>query len=133
MRAAILIIIAACCCLSCKKSSPISPGLFGKWELRRMYGGFLGIDSAYKPGNGTIYQFNSDSTYKYFVKGKLNSQGIYHYRKNGYAAGGNTFYDALVLDNVSYGEMAVLSGTKLTIGNNWADGIAVEYAKISDR
>ena len=49
---------------SCEKGGTVAPGFFGKYELRRQYGGLYYRDSTYKAGNGTVYQFNSDSTYK---------------------------------------------------------------------
>ncbi|HTE01949.1 MAG TPA: hypothetical protein VK668_21820 [Mucilaginibacter sp.] len=132
MKAFLLVVIVGVCLLSCKKGELVSPGLFGKWELRRMYGGLYWRDSSYQQGNGTIYQFNTDSTYKFFVKGKLNAQGIFHYRKNGYDPGGPTKYDAILFDNTVYGEMIVVNGNKLTIGNTWTDNIAYDYVKVSN-
>jgi len=76
MRAILLLFLVAVCALACKKSEPVKPGLFGKWEIHRRYGSLLGFDSIYKAGNGNIYQFNSDSTYKYYVKYKLASQDL---------------------------------------------------------
>jgi len=132
MKAFLLIIAVGVCFLSCKKGEPVSPGLFGKWELRRMYGGLWWRDSTYKPGNGTVYQFNSDSTFKHFVKGELTETGVFHIKKDVYDGGGGTKYDALIFNSATFGEMVILAGTKLTIGNTWTDNIANDYVKISD-
>jgi hypothetical protein len=87
MKKILLVTALACCMLGCKKSEPpISSSIFGKWELHRQYGGFIiPPDSTYKPGNGNILQFNSDSTYKRYVRGSLSHEGIYHIRKSGQA------------------------------------------------
>jgi len=128
------ITVAICSLMACKKSEnvPATPNLNGKWELRRYHGGFPGVDSTLVAGNGTIYQFNSDNTYKYFVKGTLTSQGTYQYKKNGYKDGGTATYDEVLFDNAVNGDMVVLNGTKLTIGNTWSDGLAYDYQKISN-
>jgi hypothetical protein len=126
-----LIIIATCFFLmACKKSEPISPGLFGKWELRRMYGGLAGFDSTYKAGNGRIYQFNRDSTYKHFTMNKQDAQGVYHIKKNNNPFANSV--DEIIFDNNIYGDPFSLNGTKLTIGTAIADGIAMDYVKIKN-
>jgi hypothetical protein len=137
MKIFLLIIVAACFMLACKKSAPISPGLFGKWELRKKYGGWTGIDSVYKSGNGTAFQLNSDSTYKQFVNGKLTAEGVFHYKKNSIQIG-NSFYDALIFGNninvtISYNNMVNIIGTKLTLGTSITDGIAEDYQKIQNQ
>ena len=95
-----------------------------------MYGGFAYRDSVYKPGNGTLYQFNSDSTYKHYVKGQLNSQGVFHIKKNGIRWSDNVAYDALLLDNDTYGDIITFKDSTLTIGTTVTDGIAKDYVKI---
>ncbi|MBS1521180.1 MAG: hypothetical protein JST50_09295 [Bacteroidetes bacterium] len=128
MRSAVLIIIAiAICSVSCKKSSPVSPTLFGKWELRHSYGGLAGFDSVYKAGNGNILQFSSDSTYKRFEANKLAATGVFHIKHytnpDGYA---------IYFDNITYGDAFSRNGTTMTIGTTVTDGIASDYQKISD-
>ncbi|MGZ3814019.1 MAG: hypothetical protein ACXVB0_20355 [Mucilaginibacter sp.] len=131
MRTFLLAMVVVCCLPGCKKGGNVAPGLFGKWELRRMYGGFAYRDSTYKPGNGTYYLLNSDSTYKYFYLNNLAVQGHFHYMKNGYQGGGDVKYDAITFDNLIIGEMIVVKGTKLTLGNTWSDGIANDYVKVA--
>jgi hypothetical protein len=130
MRTFLLIIVAACCLLSCKKSESLTPGLFGKWELRRSYGGFSYRDSTYKAGNGTFYQFNKDSTYKYYIKNKQNEQGTFSIRKQYYSPGNP--YQEIVFNNNMYGELITINGPRLTLGTSASDGIAVEYEKIGN-
>ncbi|WP_426670518.1 hypothetical protein ACPPVU_04575 [Mucilaginibacter sp. McL0603] len=129
MRALILVIVATCCLIACKKSEPISPGIFGKWELRTMVGGIAGFDSTYKAGNGTILQFNHDSTYLHYIRGKLNNQGVFHI-KTYYPPSGP--YEEILFDNNTSGEFFKQQGTQLTIGQDFADGITMSYAKIQN-
>ena len=136
MKKLLFLIVAAFCLLACKKDQPVSPGLFGKWELRRMYGGLYYRDFAFAAGNGTLYQFNTDSTYKYFIKGELKSQGVFHYRKHSILIG-DAFYDALILNDtvpatISYDNMVKIKGTTLTLGTTITDGIASDYQKVSN-
>ena len=118
--------------LSCKKSGvKVSPDLFGKWELRRFYGGrFSNLDSVYKPGNGNVYRFNADSTYKRYDNNGLVAQGKFHIRR------GNVYQlqsaNTILFDNDNDGEPVAVNGTKLTIGTTVADGPAYEYLKISN-
>jgi hypothetical protein len=130
MRVFLLLMIAACF-LGCKKSEPITPGLFGKWELRKQTGGIAGIDSSYKAGNGDIIQFNSDSTFKHYIKGKLDLQGIFHYKKNGYVLG-QAVYDELDFNDSGFPNAVTVNGDKMTIGLDFDDGIAAQYQKIAN-
>jgi hypothetical protein len=124
----LLIIIAICCLAACKKTS-VSPGLFGKWELRNEAGGIAGIDSAYKAGNGTVLQLNSDSTYQHYIKGKLYNQGTFHVEMV-YPPSGP--YDEIFYDGNTSGQYLKLNGTQLVIGTDYDDGMAATYQKISD-
>lgn len=123
-----LIIILFCLC-SCKKNAPVSPGLFGKWELRNVSGGFSYRDSVYKPGNGNIFQFYSDSTYKHFSNNKLGQQGSFHILKSIYPSG--VAVEEVKFENYLDDQIAV-EGAKMTIGTTADDGIAQDYQKISD-
>lgn len=117
MKAFILTAIVIVCMVACKKgSNPASLVFFGKWEVRRTYGGFIiPPDSVYKPGNGNILQLNSDSTYESYTKSKLSGQGVFHIRKNAFKSGPNT-YDELYYDNdASSGSLIFFNGDTLTI------------------
>ncbi|MFI5162498.1 MAG: hypothetical protein ACHQHN_14555 [Sphingobacteriales bacterium] len=124
----LLIIIAAIGFTACKKTG-VNPGLFGKWELRRSYGGFAYFDSTYKAGNGNVYQFGNDSTYKLFIKGKLSAQATFHIVKLMYGGSTNS---GIVFNDTGNPEAFVFGGTKLTIGTSTNDGIASEYEKVSN-
>jgi len=124
----LLALIVICYLPACKKSEPVSPGLFGKWELRRRYGGLAGMDSIYKAGNGYIIQFNSDSTYSRYVKRKLANTGTFHINTSTNPQANSV--DEIYFDNAPYGDPFMLNGTKMTIGTVIADGIAADYEKI---
>ena len=131
-KVVLLVLIAVCCLPACKKSTPISPGLFGKWELRSKYGGLAGLDSTYKAGNGNIYQFNSDSTYSHYVNKTLTTTGAFHI-KPGDFHGVNAEFE-IYFDNTTYGEPFALGDTRMTIGAGAPlyDGIAADYEKIKN-
>ena len=134
MRTYLLLTLIVVGALACKKTEPVRPGLFGKWEIHRRYGSLLGFDSTYKAGNGTIYQFNSDSTYKYYIKNKLASTGAFHIRALnvpdvlGIAPSFKIYFDS----DTTYGEPFSYSGTAMTIGTAANDGIASDYVKIGN-
>lgn len=127
MKAFILIIVAACLMAGCKKDSSPFAKYYGKWELRKTSGGgFVLSDSTYKPGNGNIYQINSNSTYKHFAKGALDKQGTYQIK-----ATDNT-NDAIYFDGEDNGEPISITGAQMTLGMTVADGIAYNYDKIGN-
>ena len=131
-KAFLLVFIAACCLLACKKGAIVSPGLFGKWELRHSYGGLAGYDSVYKAGNGNIYQFNSDSTYKHFTKNKLDGQGNFHIKNyNNPSANYISRYMIFFGDDTN-GDAFSMRNDTITIGTTVTDGIASDYKKISN-
>jgi hypothetical protein len=129
MKQVLLVIVVAIALTACKKTV-IQPGLFGKWELRNEVGGIAGIDSNYSAGNGTALQFSSDSTYKHYIKGKLNDQGTFHISSSN-SPSGNSVVQIFFNGNTS-GQLFVFSGIQLTIGEDFDDGIAATYQKISD-
>jgi len=121
-----LIIVSACAC----KKTVVSPGLFGKWELRRVSGGdFAYQDSVFKPGNGNIYQFNNDSTYKVYTNHILTLQGTFHIRKNTNST--IATIDILILDNTAESYPIGIDGTSMTLVTmgGWLQD---NYQKISD-
>lgn len=132
MRKILLLTFIVVCALACKKGTPVTPGLFGKWELRRSYGGFLGSDSVYKAGNGNILQFNSDSTYKRYEAKKLTSTGVFHIKHYNNPAGNSISEYMMFFDNTTYGDAFYFKGTTITIGTTVTDGVASDYQKISN-
>ena len=129
MKPVLLLLLAACVLTACKKTV-VNPGLFGKWEIRRASGGdFAYQDSVYKPGNGNIYQFSSDSTYKAYINHNLSSQGGFHIRKNTNPAGNGV--DILLFDNNADGFPITLSDTTMVLitAGGWFQD---KYQKISN-
>jgi hypothetical protein len=114
---------------ACKKEKSTLPGLVGKWELRRKYGGFGYKDSTYAPGNNNIYQFNRDSTYKRLESGSLTEAGFFHIKKNGLRIGDSEYSDVILFNNGD-GSPIALKDNKLTLGTTVTDGIAADYEKI---
>lgn len=133
MKVFILIAIAIVSLTSCKKGNAVSPSLFGKWEVKRTYGGFINPpDSVYKPGNGNILQLNSDYTYTHYVNNIMSAQGMYHIVKNGYVLN-QTTYDEIYFDNdVSFKSLIILNNDILTIRPLIPDIGATDYQKIQN-
>lgn len=133
MKIFTLAALVAVCMLACKKPQPLSPYLFGKWEVRRTYGGFIiPSDSTYKPGNGNIMQFNSDSTYAAYQHNNLVSKGVFHVTTNAFK-NGTTTYDEIYFDNDSTGRsLIILSGDILTLKPLIPDISLTDYQKIGD-
>jgi hypothetical protein len=128
MKRALLFVMVVCGLAACKKTV-VTPGLFGKWELRNEVGGIAGIDSNYKAGNGTVMQFNSDSTYQHYIKGKLYNQGTFHIET---VYPPSSPYDEIFYNGNTSGQYLKLSGTQLVIGEDYDDGIAATYQKIAN-
>jgi hypothetical protein len=129
MRTLLLIILIAFCISACKKSyEQPSTGIYGKWELHRRYGGYLAKDSTYAAGNGEIYQFNKDDTYKHFAKGKVDAQGVFLIKKESNPPDQPINY--ILFDNLTPGEPISIDGNKLSIGTTATDGQISEYQKI---
>jgi hypothetical protein len=128
MKRVLLFVTIICVLAACKKTV-VAPGLFGKWELRRTYGGFAYSDSTYKAGNGHIFQFSSDSSYKQFSNNTVTAQGKFHIVKLVY--GGSTS-SGIVFSDSENPEPFTFDGTKFTLGSSFDDGIASDYKKISN-
>src|SRR3569833_4648776 len=77
MKRFVLIFLIAVVVSACKKTN-VTPGLYGKWELRHRMGSIAGFDSTYAAGNGRILQYKPDSTYLQYNKGQLVTQGKFH-------------------------------------------------------
>jgi len=132
MRTIILLTLIAVGALACTKSAPVTPGLFGKWELRHSYGGLAGFDSVYKAGNGNILQFNSDSTYKRFEANKPAATGVFHIKHYNNPTENSISEYTISFDNNNYEEPFHMKGTTITIGTTITDQVASDFQKISD-
>jgi hypothetical protein len=126
----ILIIIGFAAC----KKTGVTPGLFGKWELHERIGGnIIPADSTYKPGNGNIYLFNSDSTYKQYVNGSLSTQGVFHVRRQNTNNPNQTNYKVLYFDSdVNFSYLFMVNQSVLTLQPLIPDIGTQQYEKISD-
>ena len=133
MKRLVLFAFAAAGLAACKKGNPLTPYLFGKWEVTRVYGGNIyPPDSIYKAGNGNIMQFNADSTFERYTNGKLVYQGIFHTRKNGFN-NGQSSYDVIWFDaDTSFKSVLLLNRQVLTIKPLIPDISTTDYDKISD-
>ena len=127
MKTTILFLATVCLLAGCKKTATPPGGIIGKWELRKSYGGFAYHDSTFLAGNGTIYQFNPDSTYRFYVKNKLTKQGSFHTRTDHQDVSGTTHQ---ILFSDGTGQPFDLQGSRLTLGTTVTDGIAMDYQKI---
>ena len=137
MKKILLIAVAAFCLVSCKKNDITpSPHIVGKWEITRVYGGFIEPphnDSVYKAGNGNILQLNADSTYKQSFNGQAHS-GIYHIRKSDMFHQKYFSYE-LLFDgdtNINDGSAIILTGDKLTLSSLIPDVGSIDYQKIQN-
>ncbi|MDR3695819.1 hypothetical protein [Mucilaginibacter sp.] len=135
MRASFFVAIVILFLFSCKKNTPVplNSGLFGSWEVRRVYNGnILPADSIYKPGNGNIVRLNADSTYVKYVQHKYSSKGVYHTRINlmSMLAMSN---ERLYFDNdTSFNYLVMLNGDLMTLRPMIPDIATVDYQKISN-
>ncbi len=134
-RVLLLFLISAFYLSSCKKSNDVTASaLFGKWELERRYGGFiLPQDSTYKPGNGNILQFSSDSIYKQYVNGQFSNSGIYHVLKGNKNSMNPAGYSRLYFDHdTSFASLIHIADNILTIQPLIPDVSTTQYRKLSN-
>lgn len=127
MKTTTLFLVAFCLLAGCKKTATPPDGIIGKWELRKSYGGFAYHDSTFLAGNGTIYQFNPDSSYRFYIKNKLTKQGTFHTRTVHQDVSGISGHQILFSDGT--GQPFDLQGSRLTLGTTITDGIAMDYQK----
>jgi hypothetical protein len=127
---AIALIILVC---SCKKGEPINSNLFGKWEMRRRYGGFIyPPDTSYAPGNGNIIQFNTDSTYMSYTDFKETSSGMFHIRKNADTIDHATYNIIYFATDSTFRSIIIVDNGTLTLKPLIPDLSTIDYQKISN-
>ena len=136
MKAFIFIAVVMLFLISCKKKNepvPLSSGLFGSWEVRRVYNGnILPADSIYKPGNGNILQLNADSTYVRYIQHKFSSKGVFHTRINLMSALAMP-NERLYFDNdTSFNYLVMLNGDLMTLKPLFPDIPTTDYQKIQN-
>ncbi|HET6995036.1 MAG TPA: hypothetical protein VFI06_08645 [Chitinophagaceae bacterium] len=70
----LLLIISAFGCT--KQHARVENNIQGNWELRKLEGGIGGL-IVFQPGNGHIYEFNNDASYRYLDNGIVKETGTY--------------------------------------------------------
>jgi hypothetical protein len=136
MKTSVIFATAILLLFSCKKRSnpvPLSGGLFGSWEVRRVYNGnIFPPDSVYKPGNHNILRLNADSTYIRYVRGMPSSNGVFHTRVNLLSAT-QMLNERLYFDNdASFSYLVLLNGDRLTLRPLIPDIPTTDYQKVQD-
>ncbi|MFI5162499.1 MAG: hypothetical protein ACHQHN_14560 [Sphingobacteriales bacterium] len=137
MKRILFFLLVAGSVVACKKSSQnpvVSLNITGKWELHRRYGGnIIPADTTYQAGNGNIYQFNSDNTYKSYQNGALTQQGTYQVKlyNNGYGMQQMSYYE-LDLGNNSFVYLIRVNGGTLTLSPVMPDIGTTEYNKLAN-
>ena len=112
---------------------PLLNTINAKWEVRRVYNGNIyPPDSVYKPGNGNILQFKTDSTYQRYAHGTITATGAYHIRKNGYKLNQN-YYDKLYLGaDTTFKWFINITGDKMTLKPLMPDLPTTDYQKLTN-
>ncbi|TSD64164.1 hypothetical protein FFF34_016585 [Inquilinus sp. KBS0705] len=128
MKKALLLVVVAIIMAACTKEGMVSPGYFGKYELRASYGGLAGFNNKYQPGNGNIFEFKSDSTFVRYEKNKAEESGVYHIKIDTTVNGAK--FGTIVLGTNNYPEAFSIKADTITIGTTLTDGIASDYVKI---
>lgn len=134
MKRLLLTLLMAGSLVACKKSSntpvnTLNSSISGWWELHRTSGG-LRPDSIYAAGNGNIYEFSSNNTYKRYQASVLVAQGTFRIVNNLASNENGIIY--IYFDNSASGEPFQYDGQNLTLGSSAADGIASTYQRISN-
>jgi len=129
MKKALLFAVAIICLASCTKDGIVSPGFFGKYELRASYGGLTGFSETYEPGNGNVFQFNSDSTYVHYSGSKSQDSGKFRIKITG--TEGDAKFGTISLTDLDYQQAFRIKGDTITIGTTITDGIASDFVKIN--
>ena len=136
MKTFIFAAVAILLLFSCKKKhtpTPLSSGLFGSWEVRRVYNGnILPADSIYKPGNGDIVRLNADSTYIKYTNGVPSSNGVFHTRIN-LMSMTQMANERLYFDNdTSFTYLVTQNDDQLTLKPLFPDIPTTDYQKVQN-
>ncbi|MEO7213809.1 hypothetical protein [Mucilaginibacter sp.] len=128
MKKALLLIATVCFLSACTKTDMPEGSIFGKYELRATYGGFSYHYDKFPPGNGSIFQFKSDSTYNRYAGDAIPASGKYHIKITGIEGGAR--YGTIAFNTSDYPEAFRIKGDTITIGTTATDGIASDYVKL---
>jgi hypothetical protein len=119
----ILAIVAALA--SCKKGAGTSNlWILGRWELYSMSGGFR--DTIFARGNGNVYQFYGNNTYKKYTASQLSAQGSIRIAN----LSEENFF-VIYFDKDTTGVQLAYQNGMITLGSSAADGPAWTYQRIS--
>jgi hypothetical protein len=129
MRKYLIIMLTLVVFASCKKDAGTASAptrwMIGRWELRSMSGGFEG--TILPSGNGNIYQFYGNNTYKKYTASQLTAQGSFRVA----SLSEQDFY-MIYFDKDSTGTQLSYQNGMLTLGTSVADGPSWTYQKISN-
>ncbi len=125
---------------SCHRSKSVddkkvySNSLEGAWELRELRGGMIaGLSPYYSPGNGQIRAYK-DSSFKFYVNGKLTDTGTFTLTRDTCPAT-HTLMDAYII-STAYGHKTFFGISKDTLtlydGVIAADGTIAKYVRINN-
>lgn len=129
MKRLLLILVIAGSLVACKKNAGTSSApdrwMIGRWELSSMSGGWK--DTIFARGNGNIYQFYGNNTYKKYTASQLEAQGSFRIAN----LQEQNFY-MIYFDKDTTGTQLSYQNGMLTLGTSVADGPAWTYQKISN-
>jgi len=125
MKQFLLILLVAAGLVSCKKDATSNSWMLGRWELHSMSGGWR--DTIFARGNGNIYQFYGNNTYKKYTVSQLTAQGTYRITN---LSEKNFFM--IYFDKDTTGEQLAYQNGMLTLGSSAADGPVWAYQRISN-
>lgn len=131
MKAFLLIMFVAGIGLAgCQKNNVTPPSVVGRWEIRQEVGGPSSVNIVYQPGNGNIFQFNSNGTYSRYKADTLINSGTYVVKAAAVTVA-HTMYNTITFDGDSGNAQIIqVAGSTLTLGITYNDGIADIYAKL---
>ena len=126
MKQFLLIVAVVAGLVSCKKNTGNTPDswILGRWELYGMSGGFR--DTIFARGNGNIYQFYSNNTYKKYTASQLSAQGSFRIAN----LNEENFF-MIYFDKDTTGVQLAYQNGMITLGSSAADGPAWTYQRIS--
>jgi hypothetical protein len=132
MKKALLFVAIVACLVSCKKDRNKviidDRGIvFGTWELRAIYSGWI-EPQKFAKGNGDKFTFKPDSTYIKYNNNMIEKQGKFSIRFIGEEK--KTRYGTITLTDPAYTDAFSFSLDTIQIGTTAADGPSYQYVRI---
>lgn len=128
MRIFLFIICISGVIAGCTKAGVAPANLIGTWELRHYSGTIAGVDKNIPAGNGTLLQFNDDSTYRHFTNFKADYDGHFRIVKNG-VNWPDEKHDAIYFSEDLSPDFLIVTADSLIIGNTYPDGVTSLYVR----